>query len=63
MRSSFVSRIGATFARLCFRDESERAPSSECYYDTCLRTVYSALAQVAAVAAGHEIKRMAPSSA
>jgi glutamate--cysteine ligase len=58
-----LNQTGATFARLCFRDECERAPSRECYYDTSLRTVYSALAQVAVVAAGHEIGRLAPPSA
>jgi len=53
-----LNQSGATFARLCFREECESAPSSECYYDTCLRNVYSALAQVAVLAAGHEIKRL-----
>lgn len=53
-----LNQSGSTFARLCFRDECESAPSSECYYDTCLRNVYSALAQVAVLAAGHEIKRL-----
>jgi glutamate--cysteine ligase len=57
-----LNQSGSTFARLCFRAPNEAAPSSECYYDTCLRTVYGVMAQVAALAAGHEIKRMAPSS-
>lgn len=55
-----LNTAGSTFARLCLRPEGEAAPSSECYQDTCLRTVYGVLAQVAALAAGHEIRRMAP---
>jgi glutamate--cysteine ligase len=53
---------GSTFARLCLRAEGVAAPSSECYQDTCLRTVYGVMAQVAALAAGHEIRRMAPAA-
>ena len=53
---------GSTFARLCFRAEGEAAPSNECVYDTCLRTVYGLMAQVATLAAGQEIRRMAPSA-
>jgi glutamate--cysteine ligase len=53
---------GSTFARLCLRPEGVAAPSSECYQDTCLRTVYGVMAQVATLAAGHEIRRMAPAA-
>jgi len=53
---------GSTFARLCLRPEGVAAPSSECYQDTCLRTVYGVIAQVATLAAGHEIRRMAPAA-
>jgi len=53
---------GSTFARLCLRPEGVAAPSTECYQDTCLRTVYGVMAQVAALAAGHEIRRMAPAA-
>ena len=55
-----LNQSGSTFARLCFRAEDTTAPSDQCYRDTCLRTVYGVLAQVAVLAAGHEIKRIAP---
>jgi glutamate--cysteine ligase len=58
-----LNQTGATFARLCFRGEDAAAPSDQCFRDTCLRTVYGVLAQVAVLAAGHEIKQMAPNAA
>jgi glutamate--cysteine ligase len=58
-----LNQSGSTFARFCFRGASESAPSDECFYDTCLRTVYGVLAQVAVVAAGREIAQIAPSAA
>ena len=58
-----LNQSGATFARLCFRGEDAEAPSDQCYRDTCLRTVYGVLAQVAVLAAGHEIEQMAPRTA
>ncbi len=57
-----LNAAGSTFARFCLRPEGVAAPSSECYQDTCLRTVYGVIAQVAALAAGHEIRRMAPAA-
>jgi glutamate--cysteine ligase len=58
-----LNQSGSTFARFCFRSAGESAPSEECFYDTCLRTVYGVLAQVAVLAAGQEIERTAPSAA
>ncbi|MFQ5457959.1 MAG: glutamate--cysteine ligase [Myxococcota bacterium] len=58
-----LNQSGSTFARLCFRGEDTAAPSDECYRDTCLRTVYGVLAQVAVLAAGHEIRQVAPNAA
>jgi len=58
-----LNQSGATFARLCFRGEDTAAPSDQCYQDTCLRTVYGVLAQVAVLAAGHEIEQTATDDA
>lgn len=58
-----LNQSGSTFARFCFGGAGEAAHSEECFYDTCLSTVYGVLAQVAVVAAGQEIKRTAPIAA
>lgn len=58
-----LNQSGSTFARLCFRGEDTAPPSDQCYRDTCLRTVYGVLAQVAVLAAGHEIEQIATDTA